>query len=55
MKENAKGGTVGAVICLDDTEDRWQCVVEFTPARGEKHNVSGELSCDDTDYLWRPD
>ena len=55
LKEDAEGGTVGAVNCRDETEGRWQCVVEFTPAGGEKVNVSGELSCDDTDCLWRPE
>ena len=55
LKEDAEGGTVGAVNCRDETEGRWECVVEFTPAGGEKVNVSGELSCDNTDCLWRPE
>ena len=55
LEENADDGTVGKVNCLSEEEGRWQCVVPFTPAGGEKVNISGDLSCDDTDCLWRPE
>ena len=55
LKDTAEGGTVGSVNCLEDTEGLWQCVVVFTPTDREKVNISGELSCDDTECLWRPD
>jgi len=46
---------VGNARCVDDGNQRWQCVLELDPENAEPLQQSGELVCDGARCAWKPE